>query len=148
VLNPLGADAFHQDDWESYQLRIDASGRVESRASSHNGYNYDGGIGGWPSDSGLFHRAAWGPATGRTFVSGGSHAGHVHEDGDPNAGGGRLVGDAPLPTAGDVPRRWTPASHLRLIPIESLGPRALTARFAIVPPWLKIVYSDPEWEGT
>jgi hypothetical protein len=59
VLDPLGADAFHQDDWESYQVRIDADGSCESRASSHNGYNYDGGIGGWPSDTGLFHRAAW-----------------------------------------------------------------------------------------
>ena len=148
ALDPLGADAFHQDDWESYQVRIDRDGTVQSRASSHNGYNYDGGIGGWPSDSGLFHRAAWGAATGRTFVSGGSHAGHVHEDGDPEAPGGRRIGDAPLPTAGARPRRWTPASHLGLIPIETLGRRALRTRFAILPPWQKLVYADPEWEGT
>ena len=148
VIDPLGAAAFHQDDWESYQLRVDPDGTVESRASSHNGYNYDGGVGGWPSDSGLFHRAAWGPATGRTFVSGGSHAGHVHEDGDPNAPGGRRVGDASLPVKGPAPLRWTPASHLELIPIETLGPGALRTRFAIPPPWQKVVYADPEWEGT
>ncbi len=139
---------YHEDDWESYMVRIDRDSRVLSRASSHNGYNYDGGVGSWPFDAGLFHRAAWGPITGRTFVSGGSHAGHVHEDGTPSAVGGRLVGDLPLPTAGERPRRWTPASHLRLIPIETIGPRALATRFAITPPWLKIVYSDPEWEGT
>jgi hypothetical protein len=28
-----------------------------------------------------------------------------------------------------------------------MSPRALRTRFAIPPPWLKIVYSDPEWEG-
>ena len=120
---------------------------TEARATSHHGYNYDGGVASWPSDAGIVHRAAWGPATGRSFVSGGSHAGHVHEPGNPRAAGGRLVGDAPLPTP-FMPERWTPASHLRLIPIETLGPGALRTRFAITPPWLKIVYADPEWEGT
>jgi hypothetical protein len=143
-----GDIGYHEDDWESYQVRIDGDGAVSSRASSHNGYNYDGGIGGWPSDSGLFHRAAWGPATGRTFVSGGSHAGHVHEDGAGDASGGRRIGDTPLPTTGDRPTRWTPASHLELIPIETLGRRAQRTRFAITPPWQKLVYFDPEWEGT
>src|SRR4051794_2317652 len=143
-----GNIGFHEDDWESYQVRIDRNGAVLSRASSHNGYNYDGGIGGWPSDSGLFPRAAWGPATGRTFVSGGSHAGHVHEAGAGDAPGGRRIGDAPLPTTGDRPTRWTPASHLELIPIETLGRTAQRTRFAITPPWWKLVYFDPEWEGT
>ena len=129
-------------------MRIDGDGSCSSRASSHNGYNYDGGIGGWPSDAGVFHRAAWGPCTGRTFVSGGSHAGHVHEDGDPSAGGGRALGDAPLPVDGPPPGRWTPAAHLGLIPIETLGRATLRARFAIAPPWQKLVYVDPEWEGT
>ena len=32
---------------------------------------------------GLVHRSAWGPSTGRLYVSGGSHAGHVHEDRQP-----------------------------------------------------------------
>jgi hypothetical protein len=142
-----GDIGYHEDDWESYMVRIDPGGAVLSRASSHHGYNYDGGIWSWPYDAGILHRAAWGPATGRTYVSGGSHAGHVHEPGNPPAGGGRLVSDAPLPTA-FMPKRWTPASHLRLIPIETLGSRALATRFAITPPWQKLVYADPEWEGT
>ena len=28
----------HADDWESYQVRVDASGRVRARASAHHGY--------------------------------------------------------------------------------------------------------------
>ncbi len=142
-----GDIGYHEDDWESYMVRIDPGGAVLSRASSHRGYNYDGGIASWPYDAGILHRAAWGPATGRTYVSGGSHAGHVHEPGNPAAGGGRLVGDAPLPTP-LMPQRWTPPSHLRLIPIETLGPKALAIGFAITPPWQKVVYADPEWEGT
>jgi hypothetical protein len=148
ILDPLGANAFHEDDWESYQVRIGAAGEIESRASSHDSYNYDGGVTAWPSDAGLFPRSAWGPSTGRTFVSGGSHAGHVHEPGDPQAGGGRRHGDAPLPVVGPAPSRWTPADHLELIPIETLSPAARRSPFAIVPPWRKLVYFDPEWAET
>jgi hypothetical protein len=144
----LAGLGFHQDDWESYQVKIGGDGDVQSRASSHNSYNYDGGIGAWPSDAGLFPRSAWGPCTGRTFVSGGSHAGHVHEDGDPEARGGRRSGDAPLPVDGSRPSRWTPADHLELIPIETLRRSARRTRFAITPPWKKFVYIDPEWDGT
>jgi hypothetical protein len=141
---PIG---YHQDDWESYQVRIAAGGGCESRASSHQSYNYDGGITAWPSDSGLFPRSAWGPCTGRTYISGGSHAGHVHEDGDPAAIGGHLHGDAPRP-APARPSRWTPSSHLALIPIETLDGSDQRTRFAVVPPWRKLVYLDPEWKGT
>jgi hypothetical protein len=148
ILDPLGAGAFHQDDWESYQLRIGADGEVESRASSHSSYNYDGGITAWPSDMGLFPRSAWGPCTGRTYVSGGSHAGHVHEEGDPPEPGGRRQGDAPLPPNDARPSRWTPADHLELIPIETLARRARRTRFAIAPPWKKFVYLYPEWRTT
>jgi hypothetical protein len=148
ILDPLGAGAFHQDDWESYQVRIGADGEVASRASSHNSYNYDGGITAWPSDAGLFPRSAWGPCTGRTYVSGGSHAGHVHEGGDPPESGGRRHGDAPLPPSDGRPPRWTPADHLELIPIETLAPRVRRTRFAIVPPWKKVVFFYPEWRMT
>jgi hypothetical protein len=143
-----GDIGFHQDDWESYQVKIGADGTCESRASSHASYNYDGGIGSWLSDAGIFPRSAWDACTGRTFVSGGSHAGHVHEDGDPERPGGRRYGDAPLPVDGGPPSRWTPALHLKLIPIETLGPGARRTRFAIAPPWKKLVYLDPEWKST
>ncbi len=119
----------HEDDWESFQVRVGPGG-VDDRASSHNGYNYDGGVGSWLSDAGIVHREGWGAATGLEFVSGGSHAGHVHED---DAG---------------TPNRWTPAGSLELIPIETLSRQARRTRFAITPPWKKDVYRDPESEGT
>jgi hypothetical protein len=120
----------HEDDWEGYQVRIGPGGS-DARATSHHGYNYDGGLGSWPSDAGLVHRSAWGPSTGRLYVSGGSHAGHVHEDGRP----GR-------------PSRWTPGDRLTLVPIKTLDPAARRMRFAVTPPWRKPVYRDPEDQGT
>ncbi len=121
-----GRPGFHEDDWEGYQVRIGPDG-VDARATSHHGYDYRGGPLNWPSDVGLIPKAAWGEATGRLYVSGGSHAGHV--------------ADSRRPT------RWTPASALRLIPIERLG-EARRTRFAITPPWRKPVYRDPEDQGT
>ena len=34
----------HEDDWEGYQVRIGPGG-TDARATSHHGYNYDGGVG-------------------------------------------------------------------------------------------------------
>jgi hypothetical protein len=124
-----GDIGYHHDDWESFQVKLTPSS-VEDRASSHHGYNYDGGVLSWPSDAGIIHREGWGAATGLEYVSGGSHAGHVHED-DP-----------------DTPQRWTPPGALALIPIEALSGSDRRTRFAIVPPWRKDVYRDPENEGT
>jgi hypothetical protein len=106
-------------------------GGTDARASSHHGYNYDGGPGSWLSDAGLVHRSAWGPSTGRLYVSGGSHAGHVHEDGRRRRAS-----------------RWTPADRLTLVPIEALDGPARRTGFAVTPPWRKPVYDDPEDEGT
>ncbi len=161
-----GGVQHHEDDWEGVQVRIAPDG-VESRATSHHGYNYDGGPMSWPSDTGLAHRSAWDRSTGTLFVSGGSHAGHVHENrhlsirriGHAGAAVGvdayALARDerppAKLPRRLTVPpkrSRWTPASRLTLIPIESLASRALDKRFAITPPWEKPVYRDPEDQGT
>jgi len=122
-----GQVGHHEDDWESYQLRITPEG-ADARASSHNGYDYEGGPRNWLSDAGIAHRSAWGPATGSTYVSGGSHAGHVRED-------------------DWVPGRWTAPGDLELIPIETLD-AARRTRFAIDPPWRKPVFRDPEDEAT
>jgi hypothetical protein len=125
-----GSVGSHEDDWEGYQVRVGPGG-TDARASSHHGYNYDGGPGSWLSDAGLVHRSAWGPSTGRLYVSGGSHAGHVHEDHPPAS-----------------PSRWTPPDRLTLVPIEALdGPTRRTG-FAVTPPWRKPVYHDPEDLGT
>jgi hypothetical protein len=161
-----GGVEHHEDDWEGVQVRITPDG-VDSRATSHHGYNYDGGPTSWPSDTGLLHRSAWDRSTGKLFVSGGSHAGHVHENRHLSI---RRVGHAGAVAAVDayalarderppaeLPRRltvppqrsrWTPAARLALIPIETLDSRALRARFAITPPWEKPVYRDPEDQGT
>ena len=133
-----GKVGFHEDDWESYQLRLGPDG-ARSRASSHHGYDYDGGAGGWASDVGVVHRSAWGPVTGRTYVSGGSHAGHVHED-------GRLTRRGRIAPAAKP--RWTPGDRLLLIPIETLDPASRRTRFAVTPPWRKPVFRDPEGQGT
>jgi hypothetical protein len=156
----------HEDDWEGYQVRI-GSGGTDARATSHHGYNYDGGLGSWPSDAGLVHRSAWGPSTGRLYVSGGSHAGHVHEDralslrrvqrAGAGAGAGALATLVGKRHQVRLPRRltqlppktrWTPADRLTLIPIETLAAATRRTRFAVVPPWRKPVYRDPEDEGT
>jgi hypothetical protein len=119
----------HEDDWEGFQVRIGSAG-TDARATSHHGYNYRGGPGSWLSDAGIVHRSGWGPDHGRLYVSGGSHAGRVDEE-----GGGQHA-------------RWTPRAHLGLIPVEALSRGARRTPFAIVPPWRKPVYLDPEDDGT
>jgi hypothetical protein len=129
--------SFHEDDWESYQVRI-APGRSDARASSHYGYSYDID-GGWRPRVGSGHRGSvrvrrpwpkegWGPETGTVYVSGGSHAG--------NARAIRRIS------------RVTPRERLLLIPLEPIAARHPRVRFAITPPWRKEVWRDPEAEGT
>jgi hypothetical protein len=136
----VGKEGYHRDDWESVQIRIRADGRVDERASSHNGYNQrPGPVGGWASDVGiapvkeaeeaigLRAENGWGPETHLLIVSGGSHAGN---------------------TAG-IPHieRLTPYNHVHLIPLEPIAIASHT-RFAISPPWHKRAWHDPEAEGT
>jgi hypothetical protein len=161
-----GGVEHHEDDWEGGQVRVTPEG-TDSRATSHNGYNYDGGPMSWPSDTGLVSRSAWDRSTGKLYVSGGSHAGHVHENRHLSVrrvgrAGADLGIDAYALASGHRPpakpprrltvpaarTRWTPASHLTLIPIETLSARALATRFAVTPPWEKPVYTDPEDRGT
>jgi len=141
-----GAEGFHADDWESFQVRLGAGGRgVDARASSHNGYNGTKTVANWASDLGsgvatdvvegigLREDGGWTHSRGKTFISGGSHAGHV--------------------SGGDLwdrirPYRWTPASRVRLVPIEHLARSCSLHQFAIAAPWCKRVYVDPEYDGT
>jgi hypothetical protein len=129
----------HKDDWESVEVRINPDGTVDERASSHDGYNYSLQDLDWGSDAGIGflrdlaedldarHPDGWGPETGLLLVSGGSHAG--------NAAG--------------APRgsRFTPGRRVHLIPLEPIAADE-HATFAVVPPWLKEVWRDPEAEGT
>jgi hypothetical protein len=134
-----GAEGFHLDDWEGVQIRIGADGRVDQRASSHNGYNYGRSVGNWGSDAGLGlvneaaesigirERDGWGEETGIVLVSGGSHAG--------NAAG--------------IPHvdRFIPGRRVHLVPLEDIAATD-TSTFAITPPWQKKVWRDPEAQGT
>jgi hypothetical protein len=93
----LGDQGFHEDDWESYQVRINPDGTADARASSHNGYNgSDNSALDWSSDAagkvpgasrirdaseslGLRDERGWTRSEGTLYVSGGSHAGHATE---------------------------------------------------------------------
>lgn len=134
-----GGKGYHRDDWESVQIRIRPDGSVDQRASSHGGFNYERGAANWASDAGLGPLAdlaetvgaraenGWGPETGLLLVSGGSHAGNV--------------------AGADRGTRFTPGRRVHLIPLEDIAATDHT-RFAVLPPWLKKVWFDPEAEGT
>jgi hypothetical protein len=137
----VGDEGYHADDWEGVQVRIRPDGSVEERASSHNGYNYEGGPRNWPSDAGigplrsLFESVGireengWGKETGWLFVSGGSHAGNAK---------------AYLPDYDRLVR----SGQVHLIPLEQLAASGRMPHFAISPPWRKHVWRNPEAEGT
>lgn len=140
----LAEHGYHPHDWESVQFRVGANGKVSQRASSHAGYVHERSLLNWPTDAGLAGpeqaleaaglrgRGGWGPATGRWFVAGGSHAGAASAD----------PGRHPVTV-----RR----NRIRLVPLERIrsGPLARAARFdPITPPWRKRVWTDPESVGT
>jgi hypothetical protein len=142
----LEQKGYHENDWESIQIRVEPDGTVSERASSHNGYNHTRSSANWGSDMGwdfltdateavgLREEGGWGEPTGRYLIAGGSHAGNV----DGELGGGRYPS-------------YTPANKVRLVPLESVkdGPLARPADFnPITPPWEKKVWTDPEAEGT
>jgi hypothetical protein len=129
------AAGHHEDDWESYQVRIDPDGRVYARASAHNGYagpkrrfNLNELP---PRVLGVEvpRHDAWTPVTGWTRVSRGSHAGHLIYGADPG-------------------ERRTESNGISIVPIEILGDDALGADFAITPPWRKPVYDEPARDDT
>jgi len=130
VSTALGKSTYHRDDWESFQVRIGPDGRRYARASSHHGYEYD--VGGAPLIPAFIGRPPeivndWGPDTGLVYVSGGSHAGRAG--------------------ASPVTRRSTKPHSLQLVPLRQIAEND-RAGFAVVPPWLKKVFVDPEYPGT
>lgn len=141
---------YHADDWEHYQVRIDAAGEPAVRASSHHNYQ-------WCKQ--LRCRNTWGPPTGWTRVSRGSHAGHIPLDSDLEEVGVSFGvplptlrfehGYAPLYPGRDLRERTTTAPGLRLVPIERLETDAYRPLDPeIAPPWEKEVYEDPLSEET
>ena len=65
---PRPYPGFHPDDWEGHQVRIDRDGSVAVRSTSHGHHQ-------WCKQAEC--RGRWGPRTGWTRVSRGSHAGHI-----------------------------------------------------------------------
>jgi hypothetical protein len=144
VHNLLGIEdaGFHPDDWESYQVRIDRDGRAWARASSHKGYR-------WCKQALCENR--WGPATGWTRVSRGSHAGHIPLRRSLELKHWRVqVRDRPAWPGNGLHERATTAPGLRLVPLETLAEETYTPRGAdpVTPPWKKRVYSDPGSDST
>jgi hypothetical protein len=135
-----GEEGYHPDDWESVQLRFGPDTEVDERASSHNGYSYVRSTRNWGPDAGLGPLGAaaealglrppdgWGPETHLLLVSGGSHAG------------------AALGIPEDVDR-YIPGRRVHLIPLEPIA-ETTRAWFAVLPPWHKQVWRDPEADGT
>jgi hypothetical protein len=100
-----------------------------ARASAHHGY---AGRRRWPNlnelpwePGGRRRTPAWTLGTGWTRVSRGSHAGHI----------------PPGPARDE---RRTESDGVALVPIETLDAGARATPFAIVAPWHKPVYADPE----
>ena len=120
---------FHEDDWESYQVRIGSDGSVLARASSHHGYNgRSGGVASIGSDLGKVPKQAWDEIADQLHVAAGSHAGmSAAQEGDS--------------------RRIEPG-NLRLIPLEAIARAGNAPPFAVTPPWEKEVWHDPEAMGT
>jgi hypothetical protein len=127
-----GVAGRHADDWESFQVRIDADGTAFARASAHHGYT--GHRVGLDLNLNQVHpqwvperfRRGWVKYEGWYRVARHSHAGFVSS------------------SPGDD--RATPASEVVLVPIETTDD--LPQLYAITPPWRKAVYDDPESAAT
>jgi hypothetical protein len=136
--------AFHEDDWEGYQMRIDPDGTVSARSTRHGGYASCKGrseLTRWIVRHDAAVRIAvgddpcetWGLPNGWTRVSRGSHAGHI-PDRTPGTG---------------LHERSTTAPGIRLVPLETLDQRAYRPRAEhIKPPWQKDVYNDPSTDSS
>jgi hypothetical protein len=138
---PLGIKdpAFHKDDWEGYQVRIDADGTTSARSTRHGGYASCKGRSELSRAIVRGDRAIrmvagddscerWGAPNGWTRVSRGSHAGHI---------------PARTPGTG-LHERSTMAPSIRLVPLETLDHDTYKPLpGGIKPPWTKEVYVNP-----
>jgi hypothetical protein len=134
ILKTLGIHdpGFHPDDWEAFEVRIDKRGRVAVRASAH---------GHWQWCKHIWCKNQWGPGSGWTRISRGSHAGHIPLEMRPHVIG--IHYDPVRPGAG-LHERSTTAPGIRLVPLETLPhERYKPLPGGIRPPWTKKVYGDP-----
>lgn len=143
---------FHRDDWEGYEVRVERDGSTAVRATSHGHLQ-------WCKQPEC--RSRWGPRTGWTRVSRGSHSGHIPLErtvtGQRGGGGGRVgvprgrlrQGYRPQIPGVNLRERTSTAEGQRLVPLERLDQRRYRRRGKDVsPPWQKPHYSDPEGTGS
>ena len=129
-------------------MRVDPGGHASVRATAHHGYQYCKG----PTSA----CDGWGPWTGWTRVSRGSHAGHIpltmHRTPIPGGHGPHAWRAHLLPTREhiEVHERVTTALGLRLVPLEPIDPRSYhpLQPDGPTPPWAKAVYADPTSDST
>ncbi|HEX4720492.1 MAG TPA: hypothetical protein VH300_18375 [Thermoleophilaceae bacterium] len=120
----------HPDDWEGYQVRIEANGTKSVRATKHGGYTWcKGWVLDWHNDC-----IRWGRPNGWTRVSRGSHAGHIPE----------------WTPANGLRERSTTAPAIHLVPLETLDQESYRPLEGsdIKPPWKKTVYTNPTDESS
>ncbi|MEA2425153.1 MAG: hypothetical protein QOH13_1563 [Thermoleophilaceae bacterium] len=139
ILKTLGIKdpAFHPDDWEGYQVRVGRDGRTWVRATAHGGYQWCK----WSVKS----CRKWGPATGWTRVSRGSHAGHIPLKTVPHLKKwGVAIDYRPVRPGAGLHERSTTAPGLHLVPLETLDQKGYhPLKGGIAAPWTKKVYADP-----
>ena len=115
---------------------IDRRGRVAVRASAH---------GHWQWCKHIWCKNKWGPGTGWTRVSRGSHAGHIPLRMSPHLKQwGIGVDYTPLRPGAGLHERSTTSSGIRLVPLETLDHHSYKPqKGGIKPPWTKKAYVNP-----
>jgi hypothetical protein len=140
ILKALGIHdpAFHPDDWEGYQVRIDRHGNEWVRATAHGHYQ-------WCKHP-IKSCRTWGRGTGWTRVSRGSHAGHIPLETRPFIHGEAIgLRYKPLRPGDGLRERTTSALNLKLVPLETIDRDTYRPLpHGIKPPWTKRVYDDPD----
>ncbi|HZI91569.1 MAG TPA: hypothetical protein VFD31_08075 [Thermoleophilaceae bacterium] len=138
---------FHLDDWEGYGVRLDRDGGASVRSTSHGHHQYC---------KQAECENEWGPRTGWTRVSRGSHAGHIpldrrvgrpasHPRARPGSRAPRERTYEPQIPGVNLRERTTTGDGLRLIPLEEVKDRPYRRlEEHIKPPWQKSLYRDPE----
>jgi len=148
AMRPPRYPGYHRDDWEGHQVRIDRDGTVAVRSTSHGHHQ-------WCKQAEC--RGRWGPRTGWTRVSRGSHAGHIplersamraHTSPGGRPGkprGGQPTRYRPLVPGVNLRERTTTAEGIDLVPLERVGKRGyLRLGEGVSPPWQKRAYDAPE----
>ena len=131
-----GYPGFHPDDWEGHQVRIDRDGTIAVRSTSHGHHQ-------WCKQPECRNR--WGPWTGWTRVSRGSHAGHIPLERTVSARDLRRRYRPRIPGPRNLRERTTTPEGIELVPLERIDKRGYRRLGkGVSPPWRKRAYDRPE----